>query len=90
MQVYLNPGDDPLQSMVNKIYSHLEEEHVNMEYIRDRAILTPLNEYVEAVNNEVLHRLPESWKFIEAMIVFVRPLQRQLRKFYTLQNISTL
>ena len=50
MQVYLNPSDDPLQSMVNEIYGHLEEEHVNMEYIRDRAILTPLNEYVEAVN----------------------------------------
>ena len=62
MQVYLKAGDDPLQTMVNEIYGHLGEQHVHMEYIRDRAILTPLNEYVEAVNNEVLHRLPGELK----------------------------
>ncbi|WOH09902.1 hypothetical protein DCAR_0729362 [Daucus carota subsp. sativus] len=61
-EVYLKPGDNPLQTMVNEIYAHLGEQHVQMEYIRDRAILTPLNEYVEAVNNEVLHRLPGELK----------------------------
>lgn len=62
MQIFLKAAGDPLQAMVNEIYGQLGGSHEPMEYIRDRAILTPLNEYVEAVNNEVLHRLPGDLK----------------------------
>lgn len=47
-----------MQTIVDKIYDRLCEKPSDIEYIRERAILTPLNEYVETVNNEVLQRLP--------------------------------
>lgn len=36
--------------------------HGDLEYLRSRAILTPLNEHVENVNMTVLHRLPGEFK----------------------------
>ncbi|KAK1398557.1 hypothetical protein POM88_008420 [Heracleum sosnowskyi] len=48
---------DPMDAIVNEVYGDLQHMHGSVEYLRDRAILTPLNEFVESVNNSVLHRL---------------------------------
>ncbi|KAK1382505.1 hypothetical protein POM88_020240 [Heracleum sosnowskyi] len=48
---------DPMNAIVNEVYGDLQQMHGSVEYLRDRAILTPLNEFVESVNNSVLHRL---------------------------------
>ncbi|KAK1404219.1 hypothetical protein POM88_003824 [Heracleum sosnowskyi] len=49
---------DPVCAIVNEIYDGLDAKHGDIAYLRDRAILTPLNEYVEVINQEVLGRLP--------------------------------
>ena len=54
--------EDPVQTIVDEIYEKLGDKPCDIEYIRDRAILTPLNEYVETVNNEILHKLPGELK----------------------------
>lgn len=49
---------DPVKAMVDEIYGTLQLNHGYIEYLRDRAILTPLNEYVGKINEEALDRLP--------------------------------
>ncbi|KAK1403887.1 ATP-dependent DNA helicase [Heracleum sosnowskyi] len=49
---------DPIKAIVDEIYADLNEKHGCLDYLRDRAILTPLNEYVDKINQEVLKRLP--------------------------------
>lgn len=49
---------DPMKAIVDEIYADLQHKHGCLEYLRDRAILTPLNEYVDKINREVLDRLP--------------------------------
>ncbi|KAK1401670.1 ATP-dependent DNA helicase [Heracleum sosnowskyi] len=49
---------DLVCAIVNEIYAGLDAKHGDIAYLRDRAILTPLNEYVEVINQEVLGRLP--------------------------------
>ncbi|XP_074349707.1 uncharacterized protein LOC141689336 isoform X2 [Apium graveolens] len=49
---------DPVKAIVNEINSDLQQSHGCLEYLRDRAILTPLNEYVDKINGYVLDALP--------------------------------
>lgn len=49
---------DPIKAMVDEIYGTLQLNHGNIEYLRDQAILTLLNEYVGKKNKEALDRLP--------------------------------
>lgn len=51
-----------MDAIVNEVYRDLYKMHGDIEYLRDRAILTPLNEFVESVNNHVLHRLPGDFR----------------------------
>ncbi|XP_074327638.1 uncharacterized protein LOC141665554 [Apium graveolens] len=48
---------DPIKAIVDEIYTDLNEKQGSLDYFRDRAILTPLNEYVDKINQEVLKRL---------------------------------
>lgn len=57
---------DALQAIVTEIYGDLSQRHGEIEYIRDRAILTLLNEYVESVNNVVLSKLPGELKIYKS------------------------
>ncbi|WOG89434.1 hypothetical protein DCAR_0208672 [Daucus carota subsp. sativus] len=59
-QVQVTYSGDPVKAIVDHIYKDLDEGHGSLEYLRDRAILTPLNEYVDKINREVLERLPNS------------------------------
>lgn len=49
---------DPNKAIVDEIYMDLQERHGSIDYLRERAILTPLNENVGKINREVLGRLP--------------------------------
>lgn len=51
-----------MEAIVNEIYGDLHCRHGELEYLRDRAILTPLNEDVEVVNINVLQMLPGETK----------------------------
>ncbi|XP_074371929.1 uncharacterized protein LOC141712757 isoform X20 [Apium graveolens] len=53
---------DPIEAIVNDIYKDLHHMLGDLEYLRSRAILTPLNESVENVNMTVLQRLPGEFK----------------------------
>nr|XP_017234917.1 PREDICTED: uncharacterized protein LOC108208855 isoform X2 [Daucus carota subsp. sativus] len=59
-EVQVTYSGDPVKAIVDHIYKDLDEGHGSLEYLRDRAILTPLNEYVDKINREVLERLPNS------------------------------
>ncbi|KAL8122219.1 hypothetical protein AgCh_018822 [Apium graveolens] len=50
----LNYNGDPMDAMVAEVYGDLRQRHGDIKYLRDRAILTPLNEFVDYVNNHVL------------------------------------
>ncbi|XP_063942080.1 uncharacterized protein LOC108218842 isoform X3 [Daucus carota subsp. sativus] len=53
---------DPMDAIIGHVYSDLNMHHGDLKYLRDRAILTPLNEFVHSVNNNVLKRLPGEFK----------------------------
>ncbi|KAK1351311.1 hypothetical protein POM88_054475 [Heracleum sosnowskyi] len=61
-ELRLRYNGDPMDAIVNEVYGDLHHMHGKIEYLRDRAILTPLNEFVEYVNNNVLHKLPGDFK----------------------------
>ncbi|KAK1395187.1 ATP-dependent DNA helicase [Heracleum sosnowskyi] len=50
-KVRVEHNGDALDAIVNEIYGELHRIHGDIDYLRDRAILTPLNEFVESVNN---------------------------------------
>ncbi|KAL8095120.1 hypothetical protein AgCh_036541 [Apium graveolens] len=57
-QLLITYSGDPVKAIVNEINSDLQQSHGCLEYLRDRAILTPLNEYVDKINGYVLDALP--------------------------------
>ncbi|XP_074328023.1 uncharacterized protein LOC141665934 [Apium graveolens] len=61
-EVRVNHKGDALEAIINEIYGELHHMHGDIEYLRDRAILTPHNKFVESANNEVLKRLPRDSK----------------------------
>ncbi|KAK1389293.1 ATP-dependent DNA helicase [Heracleum sosnowskyi] len=48
---------EPIKAIADEIYGGLHDNIGNIEYLWGRAILTPLNEYVDKINREVLERL---------------------------------
>ncbi|KAK1372319.1 hypothetical protein POM88_028512 [Heracleum sosnowskyi] len=55
-ELNLCPENDGKKVIVDTIYAHMCESSTEADYFRDRAILTPLNEDVDAINKEVLKR----------------------------------
>ncbi|KAK1360464.1 hypothetical protein POM88_044938 [Heracleum sosnowskyi] len=56
-EVQVKYTGDPVDVMVDEIYAELHLKYKDVEYLRDRAILTPLNENVGIINKKVLDRL---------------------------------
>ncbi|KAL8148110.1 hypothetical protein AgCh_005453 [Apium graveolens] len=50
-ELRLNYNGDPMDAMVAEVYGDLRQRHGDIEYLRDRAILTPLNDGVP--NHEI-------------------------------------
>ncbi|XP_065840180.1 uncharacterized protein [Oscarella lobularis] len=44
--------------LFDKVYDNLEDNHANIDWLMERAILAPLNETVNALNNVLLNRFP--------------------------------
>ena len=44
--------------LFDKVYDNLEDNHANIDWLMERAILAPLNETVNAINNILLNRFP--------------------------------
>ncbi|KAK1352061.1 ATP-dependent DNA helicase [Heracleum sosnowskyi] len=65
-EIRVDYSGDPVKAIVDEIYPDLQQNHGDAEYLRGRAILTPLNEYVEKINREVLNRLPGSTKIYKS------------------------
>lgn len=58
MQLQVKYSGDPVYAVVNEIYVYLPMRYKDVEYLPDRAILTPLNENVGVINKKVLAMLP--------------------------------
>lgn len=57
-ELFLDPNDDGKKVINDKIYFDLRNKGKEPGYFRDRAILTPLNENVDAINKDVLNQWP--------------------------------
>ncbi|KAK1385344.1 ATP-dependent DNA helicase [Heracleum sosnowskyi] len=57
---------EPVKAIADEIYGGLHDNIGNIEYLRDRAILTPLNANVDKINREVLERLPGNSKLYKS------------------------
>ncbi|KAK1373042.1 hypothetical protein POM88_029235 [Heracleum sosnowskyi] len=65
-EVRVEHNGDALDAIVNEIYGELHLIHGDIDYLRNRAILIPLNEFVESVNNQVLKRLPGDFRMYKS------------------------
>lgn len=57
-QVKVSYSGDPIKAIADEIYGDLHHNHGNIESLRHKAILTPLNESVHKINREIMNRLP--------------------------------
>ncbi|KAK1393460.1 hypothetical protein POM88_012516 [Heracleum sosnowskyi] len=65
-EVQVKYTGDPVDVMVDEIYAELHVKYKDVEYLRDQAILTPLNENVGIINKKVLDRLPGESKIYKS------------------------
>ncbi|XP_020082725.1 uncharacterized protein LOC109706350, partial [Ananas comosus] len=56
-----NSGDG-IQDIVSTIYGDIQENYGEVTYLRDRAIITPMNETADEINKYVLSLLPNEEK----------------------------
>ncbi|KAK1369283.1 hypothetical protein POM88_035375 [Heracleum sosnowskyi] len=61
-ELRVDSGEDGKQAIINILYSDLYTRHNDPNFFRDRVILTPLNEDVDAINAEVLKLTPGECK----------------------------
>ncbi|KAK2427093.1 ATP-dependent DNA helicase PIF1 [Trifolium repens] len=70
-QFLIEPTDDPLKQIVQSTYPELSNNFRNEEYLRERAILTPLNETVDDINDYIVQLTEGPIKEYNAMLLFV-------------------
>jgi hypothetical protein len=58
----LKPKDDKISSIVNVVYPDLEQKYMDLEYLRERAILTPTNDITGTINNHIVSLIPDEEK----------------------------
>lgn len=46
--------NDDVMPLIDFVYDNITENYTNPSYLRDRAILTPLNDYVDEINDDIL------------------------------------
>ena len=56
-QYLLKPTSDPLKQIVESTYPCLQSQLQNEDYLRERAILTPLNETIDDINNYIIQMI---------------------------------
>ncbi|XXG63826.1 hypothetical protein AAC387_Pa05g1926 [Persea americana] len=50
--------NDETLPLMNSVYENIDKNYKDPSYLRDRAILTPLNDYVDKINAVVLSMIP--------------------------------
>lgn len=54
----LEDDGDGIKKIVAEIYANVHLKHLDINYLRDRAILTPINKDVDQINKHVLQLVP--------------------------------
>lgn len=50
--------NDPIAAIANHVYNSFEENYSKINYLRERAILSPRNDTVDEINDKMLNWLP--------------------------------
>ncbi|PWZ32508.1 ATP-dependent DNA helicase PIF1 [Zea mays] len=61
-ELLLLPQGDKIACIVDKIYDDLNKNYMQLEYLKDRAILTPTNDIVDSINEHIVSLIPEETK----------------------------
>ncbi|PIA37051.1 hypothetical protein AQUCO_03100065v1 [Aquilegia coerulea] len=66
----LQPKNDPIKSIVEWVYPDLQRKYVDLNYLRERCILTPRNDCVEKLNSYIISAIQgESHIYLSADIL---------------------
>jgi hypothetical protein len=58
----LNATSDKVSCITNIVYPELTSKYMDLEYLKERAILTPTNDVADMINNEIASLIPEQEK----------------------------
>ncbi|XXG87153.1 hypothetical protein AAC387_Pa11g1910 [Persea americana] len=58
-ELKIDAEDDAISPLVNFVYDNLNLNIKNHSYFRNRAISTPLNDYIDKINDEILNMLSD-------------------------------
>jgi hypothetical protein len=61
-ELLLKTTGDKIACMVNTVYPELTRRYMNIECLRERAILTPTNDIADVINNYIVSSVPEDEK----------------------------
>ncbi|PWZ44464.1 hypothetical protein Zm00014a_002808 [Zea mays] len=56
------PQGDKTACIVKKVYEDLQTNYMDLQYLKDRAILTPTNDVVDSINDYIVSLIPEQAK----------------------------
>lgn len=84
--------NDDVMSLIDFVYDNITENYTNPSYLRDRAILTPLNDYVDEINDDILLMLYGQKKiYLNAdIIVEMESNKNNQGMLYTIEFLNTL
>lgn len=54
----IDPKDDPIKHIIDSTYPDISTRYKDIDFMRDRCILTPKNENVEKINKRILDMIP--------------------------------
>ncbi|XP_049548103.1 uncharacterized protein LOC125959327 [Anopheles darlingi] len=83
---------DDVRSLINRVYPDVGRHYRQAGYFKDRAIMSPLNVDVTAVNNSVLEQIPEREVEYRSIDTLVNPEEQDTlqlpTEYLNAQNIS--
>ncbi|EOY03839.1 Uncharacterized protein TCM_019031 [Theobroma cacao] len=50
--------ENPIETIVSVVYNQLQEKFADLDYLKQRSIITPYNENVDLINSNVLNLIP--------------------------------
>lgn len=67
----IDTDNDDVLPLIDFVYDNITENHMDPSYLRDRAILTPLNDFVDKINDKVLsilHTESKTYLSVDTMV----------------------
>ena len=90
----IDADDDAISPLINFVYDNLNVNIKSHSYFRNRAILTPLNDYVDKINDEILNMLSDGLNkktYLSAdTMVEVEGRETSQDMLYTTEYLNTL